>query len=212
MERYFISDHHFYHENIIRFCKRPFKDIWEMEEKLVSLHNGVVKSVDHVSFLGDVTIRRGGRLEREAFCKLIRSMNGHKRLFLGNHDHWPIQVYLDAGFEKIYATWRDEAGILFSHFPLHPRSLGSAIANVHGHTHNNTTQNGQPVEFDPVIYLDKEGQVNYRPYVNVSVEVVDYTPVHIDQLMVMINKGKGEYSGENVGQEVRKSPPFQGKK
>lgn len=32
---YFISDMHFYHENIIKFCDRPFKGIDEMNEEIV---------------------------------------------------------------------------------------------------------------------------------------------------------------------------------
>lgn len=163
-----------------------------MDDALVSYHNDTVKPQDHVSFLGDVTIRRGGRVQKEWFCKLIRSMHGHKRLYLGNHDHFPIQTYIDAGFEKIYATWRDEKGILFSHIPVHPQSMGSAIANVHGHIHQNP-------DFEPVMTIDKKTQrVVYRPYVNVSVEVIDYRPVQYDNLLHMIKMRKGEWEGVKV--------------
>lgn len=196
MDRWFVSDHHFAHANIIKFCDRPFKDTREMDEKLVAYHNDFVKPEDHVSFLGDVTIRRGGRQEQEWFCNLIHSMNGHKRLYLGNHDHFPIEVYLRAGFEKIYATWRDQQGIIFSHIPVHPKSMGSAIANVHGHTHNNTTQDGEVVDFEPVIRIDKRTQrVTYQPYVNVSVEVINYHPVAYDTVLQMIAKAKGQWDG-----------------
>lgn len=196
MTRWFVSDHHFAHWNIIRYCHRPFKDTREMDDAMMTYHNELVKPEDHVSFLGDVTIVRGGRVQKEWFCRLIRAMHGHKRLYLGNHDHFPIQTYIDAGFEKVYATWRDEKGIIFSHIPIHPKSMGSAIANVHGHTHNNTTQDGKVVEFEPVMSIDKKTQrVVYRPYVNVSVEVIDYRPVNYDTLLQMVVKLKGEWEG-----------------
>lgn len=152
-----------------------------MDAAMLAYHNELVKPEDHVSFLGDVTIRRGGRIDKEWFCRLIRSMHGHKRLYLGNHDHFPVQTYLDAGFEKIYGTWRDEKGVLFSHFPLHPRSLGSAIANVHGHTHT------QP-DLEPVLLLDKYDRVICKPYINISVERTNYRPINFDEVMDRINR------------------------
>lgn len=203
MNRWFVSDHHLWHDNIIRFCKRPFSNVKEMNEALLTYHNAVVKPEDHVSFLGDVTLMRGGRQERELFINEVRKYNGHKRLYLGNHDHWPMKVYLDAGFEKIYATWRDQQGVLFSHVAIHPSSMGTATANVHGHIHNN-----QSGKFEPVIQIDKlANKIVYAPYINISVEVINYTPVHYDALTAMIAAARGEYHGSKVGPEVARGTP-----
>ena len=192
MNRWFVSDWHLGHENIIKYANRPFKDAKEMDDCLLTYHNELVKSSDHYSNLGDVTMLRGGRVQREAFCKQVKRFNGHARLFLGNHDHFPIQTYVDAGFEKIYATWRDESGILFSHYPIHSSSLGSAIANVHGHIH----QNKSP---EPVMTIDKKTQrVRYQPYVNISVEAIGYKPVNYDTLLQMIRTAVGQWEGVKV--------------
>ena len=188
MERWVVSDHHFWHDSIITYCKRPFANSLEMNEALVEYHNSYVKPEDHVYFLGDVTMRRRGKGEKDEFKKLIRSMHGHKTLFLGNHDHWPTEVYLDAGFEKIRATWRDQDGIIYSHIPIHPSSIGSARANVHGHIHNN-----QGSEFEPVVkvYAKQEGIPPLRvvkPYINVSVEVINYHPVTVGWIKEQVKK------------------------
>lgn len=98
MNRYFSSDHHLWHHNIIEYSKRPFDNVQQMNEAILTYHNMIVKPNDHISFLGDVTLKRGGRIDREMFIKEVRKYNGHKRLYLGNHDHFPIKVYLDAGF------------------------------------------------------------------------------------------------------------------
>ena len=182
MTRWFSSDFHLAHENIIKYQNRPFKNSREMGEALLTYHNELVKPEDHWSCLGDVTIRRGGRQDKEWFIKEIRKYNGHKRLYLGNHDHFPIQVYLDAGFEKIYATWRDEGRILWSHIPVHPNSIGSAIANVHGHTHSHD-------DYEPVRYENKEGRQIIKPFINISVERTAYRPISIDEVCVRIDKG-----------------------
>lgn len=187
MKRWFVSDHHLWHRNIIQYANRPFENEWKMNEALLEYHNQVVKPTDHVYFLGDVTMRRGGRLEKEAFCREVRKYHGHKRLFLGNHDHWPTQVYLDAGFDKIRATWRDQQNIIYSHFPLHPGSLGGVLANVHGHIHANPSPK-------PVIGLDKHDKVIVKPYINVSVEAINYRPIDFDELMAKIEQAIKEAS------------------
>lgn len=159
-----------------------------MDRILLEYHNELVKPEDHVYFLGDVTMRRGGKVQQDEFIREMKMWNGHKRLFLGNHDHFPVKTYLAAGFEKVYATWRDECGILYSHMPVHPTSIGSAKANVHGHIHTNPSPK-------PAIYVDKDGKVWVKPYINVSVEATDYRPINFDELMARINKAKKEVEG-----------------
>lgn len=197
MTLWFSSDLHLDHANIIRFCNRPFADVPEMNEKLIEYHNSLVQPNDHWYCLGDVSIARGGRLVQDRFIKLVKRFNGHKRLLLGNHDHLPTKTYVEAGFEKIYATWRGIDNILLSHYPIHPRSMGSAKANVHGHTHNNEKP------YEPVVTIGSDGKVVYKPYVNLSIEVIDYKPVSLDQVNDMINRAKGEYDGFSVGPEVK---------
>jgi len=81
MSIFFTSDEHYYHENIIKFAKRPFSGLPEMHEALIAGHNEVVKSNDEVYHLGDI-----------AFCdvahlrEIVRRLNGKHHLIYGNHD------------------------------------------------------------------------------------------------------------------------------
>lgn len=45
---YFIADTHFNHENIIKYCDRPFSNAKEMNEYIIQKWNSVVKEDDIV--------------------------------------------------------------------------------------------------------------------------------------------------------------------
>ena len=41
---FFTSDHHFGHDNIIKFCNRPFEDVREMNQVLIERWNKKIKT------------------------------------------------------------------------------------------------------------------------------------------------------------------------
>lgn len=106
---------------------------------------------------------------------------------MGNHDHFPVEAYINAGFEKVYAMNMYD-NIRFTHIAVHPGSMGSAAANVHGHIH------AQPT-FDPVLQIDN-GQVLVKPYLNISMEKTNYSPLTLGQIKEMIAKIVQQWSGE----------------
>ena len=78
---YFTSDTHFGHENIIKWCRRPYSSVEEMNEKLIENWNSVVGPDDIVFHLGDFAFGGSG-LWKEVLSRL----NGKKYLIIGNHD------------------------------------------------------------------------------------------------------------------------------
>ena len=159
-EIWITSDTHFGHENIIRYCDRPFANAAEMDEMLIENWNSVVKDGDIVYHLGDVYLGVEGR-------KAIPKLNGRKRLVLGNHDNGKDQALI-GGFQKI-SVWRmfKEFGLLLTHVPVHESSLYRAdrkLLNVHGHIHTNPSPSS-----------------DHRC---VCVEQTDYTPVNIAELRI----------------------------
>lgn len=205
MEQWYISDTHFHHENIIRFSGRPFSNAKEMDDYMITQWNERVKETDHITHLGDVTMERGSRGSPQAMSlkRLIKSLNGHKRLLLGNHDHFPIEVYLGCGFEKIYATHKNEHNWLLSHFPIHPSNLGPVEANIHGHIHDH--ESPAPAIFGgykTVWNTDSSGfKGRVIPYINISVEKTAYGPINVDEVKAMIRlaieKHKESEDGES---------------
>ncbi len=186
MTIWYTSDTHFSHENIIRYSGRPFKDAHEMDEELVKRWNEVVKPVDHIWHLGDLTMHR--QIGQIAHSVLNR-LNGHKRLILGNHDLDKVENYLK-WFEKIKASHVHD-NMLFTHIPVHPRSVGRFKAICHGHIHANP-------DYEPVTIFENKfvGHSTKEPvprdvsYVNLSVEVTQYRPVSLEEINQRVKDGK----------------------
>lgn len=78
---FFTSDTHFGHANIIKLCNRPFKDVEEMNEKLIENWNKVVSEDGTVFHLGDFAFGGSG-----LWNSVIPRLNGQIYLIIGNHD------------------------------------------------------------------------------------------------------------------------------
>ena len=79
---WFSADYHLNHSNIIRFCDRPFKNVIEMNEGIISRHNSMVSKGDTVYFLGDFAFNT----DRVELRRLIEIFNGDFVFVEGNHD------------------------------------------------------------------------------------------------------------------------------
>ena len=78
---FFVSDTHFCHENIIKYCRRPFKDIEENDEELIRRWNEKVPKDGIVFHLGDVAFGNTNRVD-----EILKRLNGKIYLVIGNHD------------------------------------------------------------------------------------------------------------------------------
>ena len=78
---WFTSDTHFNHNNIIRFCNRPWNTVEEMDKALIENWNSVVKPDDIVFHLGDFAFAPNSKWKT-----LLQALNGKIYLIVGNHD------------------------------------------------------------------------------------------------------------------------------
>ena len=138
--RWVCSDHHLYHNNILKFCaeQRPFDTVEEMNEVIIERHNALVKPNDHVWFFGDVVFGDANSNLAERL-EIVNRMNGIKHLLGGNHDKLravmteylkyfvSIESYREFGHNKD----------ICSHYPVHTQQLEERYKfNVHGHLHD----------------------------------------------------------------------------
>jgi len=90
---WFTSDPHFFHENILIYDKRPFKDVIEMNQFIIEGWNSVVKDDDIVYILGDF-----GLTSLPNMRDILGLLRGKKVLILGNHDRHSRSSYYKVGF------------------------------------------------------------------------------------------------------------------
>lgn len=93
---YFTSDTHFGHENIIRYCGRPFRNAEEMNAELIRHWRETVPEDGIVFHLGDFA-HGGSRLWND----ILHALTGHKYLILGNHDMKSLRQGYMGQFEHV---------------------------------------------------------------------------------------------------------------
>jgi calcineurin-like phosphoesterase family protein len=158
---FLISDTHFGHKNILSFAERPFVDLKEMEEKLISNWNSAVGKNDTIYHLGDFSFEKFDETKR-----IFDQLNGIKHLILGNHDRRSSRTYWRrVGFDIVSGNpILIRKKYLLSHEPI-VYNIGDFI-NIHGHTH---AGNHRPFDSANV-------------HINVSVEAINYKPIEIGEL------------------------------
>lgn len=133
MNTFFTSDLHFFHQNIIQFCNRPWADVSQMNQGLVKNWNNVVSSKDTVWVLGDVSF--GNPAET---LDILGDLKGKINLIPGNHDRkgraektpWEVRCNI---FPPYHLLKQDNRKFVLCHFPFHAWERG--WINLHGHTH-----------------------------------------------------------------------------
>jgi len=147
-EVFVISDLHFGHNNMA--LHRGFSSSVEHDAHIVGCWNSVVKKNDTVYILGDIT------MEKTQPYPILSALNGFKKVILGNHDQ-PQHVPELLKYVNSVCSMLSLKGFVLTHCPIHPSELERFKKNIHGHVHENTLPDDR--------------------YVNVSCEVINYTPI-----------------------------------
>jgi len=174
---FLVSDTHFGHEKTCTVFKRadgtplrPFKTVEEMDEEMVRRWNERVGKKDKVYHLGDVVINR-------KYLEILGRLNGDKVLIRGNHDIFKLEDYTK--YFRDVRGYHVMNGMILSHVPVHPESLGRFGVNVHGHLHYQRVKK--------IVGVDKTGAFTYSDEIDpryhcVCVEQTDYTPITLEEV------------------------------
>jgi len=194
-----ISDTHFGHTNIIKYCNRPFQDADEMDDYIIARWRECIQPEDVVYHLGDLAFHVKGDSEiYQARRERLRTeLTGKIRLIQGNHDKVSAAwLFKYLGIQSIaqrkgiqlksrhfvkpavLLKVTPELPVLLSHRPLDEFDFGyyeqkfnlAIQLNVHGHIHNNA-------------WTLRREYAPDRAWFNVSVEVTEYKPIHISKII-----------------------------
>lgn len=162
---FLMSDTHFDHRNIIEYCKRPFSNREQMNQTLLKNWNSHIKKSDTVFFLGDMSFGRHSRNAQYWQSQL----NGKQIFIIGSHDNPPPQAYLNQAIVRYKGR-----EFLLVHNPRDPDRIPKGWSGwiIHGHKHNNS--------MGKFPFINGENKT-----INVSVELINYKPVNIDQILAL---------------------------
>ncbi len=158
--RFFTSDTHFFHKNIIKYCNRPFDDVDEMNEMMIKNWNDRVRPGDVVYHLGDFAFTK----DVKAYVKLLDRLNGQIHLVKGNHDWIDKEVRPHFASVSDYKELRDgDEMIVLCHYSMrvwNKSNRGSIM--LYGHSHGELPGNKQTTD--------------------VGVDAWNYAPVSIEEI------------------------------
>ncbi len=174
MRTWLISDMHFGHKNIARFCNRP-----DNHEELMWEGLRLVSKRDRLVVLGDVAL-----MAKKDCMFVVDKLPGQERILLeGNHDvstkirkhsAWDQVVRYDEALITSRLV-KDGPLMALSHTPTTLSVIKGPKIFLHGHIHNAGYN-----------YMWTGGSL----WVNLSVEQWDYKPVLLDDIIKMYKRGK----------------------
>lgn len=129
MTIWFTADTHFGHANIIRYAKRPFSSVEQMDEAMIHSWNDRVKPGDTIYHLGDFAFGDHN--------KYLPRLNGGKILIEGNHDPKRLKKAKGwAAIHKMLEVMVDMKHIVLCHYALRVwnRSHQGSL-HFYGHSH-----------------------------------------------------------------------------
>lgn len=133
---FFIADLHLGHKNCLSFDNRPFLNIEEQDEKIISNWNNVVSPFDDVYILGDISW-----YDATKTLEIFKKLNGIKHLIIGNHDDKLLRnrdiqnLFVEIKhYKELYIN--NNLSIVLCHYPI-PAFKNHYYGWVHlyGHVH-----------------------------------------------------------------------------
>jgi calcineurin-like phosphoesterase family protein len=167
MNTWFTSDSHYNHNNIRKYCNRPFTSVEEMNETITTNFNSVVREKDAVYHLGDF----GFFESYNEFICFMNKLNGVKYFIRGNHDKFqlPAKHALDCG--STHQIVLNGQHIFMCHYPMYSHNKSHFNTwQLYGHHHHDISDKIQGKKM------------------NVGVDVNNFFPIHFEQIKEYMSK------------------------
>lgn len=208
--RYYISDLHFFHNNMnTSMDMRGFDNMEAMHTYMIDQWNSKVRRGDDVVILGDFSIGKGTETG-----EILARLNGNKFLIVGNHDRFLDDRKFDTSHFKWIKDYMEVSDnkrkVVLSHYPIFcyngqyrmdaegkPKTY-----MLYGHVHNSYDE----VVIDQFV---KETRAHRREIkganepVNIPCQMIncfcmfsDYKPLTLDEWIAVDEKRRNNISKE----------------
>ena len=165
MKRWIISDTHFFHDNIVEYCHRP----WNHTQLIAENWKNCLTWNDITIHMGDVTFG-----SKDSLTAILSKIPGRKFLVRGNHDCFTDTAFMNCGFDGVFDAITID-NVLITHEPTFICG-GVHKLNLHGHLHN--------IGYDGVLAFGGSHQVfNDGKHILYAPELENYMPVHFNKLI-----------------------------
>lgn len=171
VRKYYISDCHFGHENVIQFDKRPFSSVEEMDLIMIKNWKERVKKEDEVYIIGDFCYR-----SEKGPIWYLKRLPGKKYLIIGNHDaktlKYPGAVDYFEDVDKMMHVNDEGRQVCLCHFPIAEwNAYHRESYHIYGHIHNRLS--------DTCLIMR-----NRRNAYNAAACINSYTPSTLEEIIV----------------------------
>lgn len=178
---WFTSDTHFGHNNIIKYCNRPFTSVEEMDEHLIQSWNQLVNVDDLIICGGDFSLCNTKKTK-----SVLSQLNGNKILIRGNHEKSVLgnketRDFFNGGiYDLLNITIIDDEveygfqDIILCHYPMltwdkSHRGSWQLFGHVHGMLDNNPALSPNQMDigvdshnFKPISYQEVKEQITIQ--------------------------------------------------
>lgn len=172
VQTWLTADLHINHSKIIQYCNRPFKNVDDMNKKLIKNWNNRVKKDDIVYHVGDFCFREHKDTPKAEHW--IKQLNGRIIFINGNHDEGGRNT-LKTDIHSVII----KKGKRYFYLVHDPKDAENFDINIVGHVHKEWKFKTEKWSIGQNIDL-----------INVGTDMWNYAPVSYDQMMKEYNKWK----------------------
>jgi calcineurin-like phosphoesterase family protein len=185
--KYFTSDTHFGHHNVIGYCNRPFADVREMDAVMLGNMQRCLTDEDDLYFLGDWSMSHN-------YYGLIKNVPfRHLYFILGNHDKagkLTKQLELDGigGRVSVAKAMSVQIGDQDLYLVHRPMEASDEKPTLCGHVHEKwLRQEPGAVLREYKHHQQSEPRTIKQPILNVGVDQHLFSPLSEDQVLDLLS-------------------------
>lgn len=197
MNIWFTSDTHFGHENIIKYCNRPYPNVRIMDDEIIHNWNSRIQPTDTVYHLGDFCFNN--------FNRYFHSLNGQIHFIEGNHDK---EAFANrnkfASYNKFKEIRINGQKIVLCHYALRVWNKSHHGSwHIYGHSHGTLPDEPNALSFDVGVDCHNYFPISFEEVATIMKKKT-WTPIDHHGLSAESGGGNG-HSAEEYAKLVRES-------